>query len=52
VAGLGTDAPGALPGCLALSYVACHSRSTWPGVVAHAAANLPTFVILVLGVAG
>jgi len=41
-----------LPGCLALSYVACHSRSTWPGVVAHAAANLPTFVILVLGVAG
>jgi membrane protease YdiL (CAAX protease family) len=39
-----------LPGCLALSYVAHRSRSTWPGIIAHFASNIPGLVIIVIGV--
>jgi membrane protease YdiL (CAAX protease family) len=42
--------PGLLPGCLALSYVAVRTRSTWPGVIAHAVASVPAIVILAVGV--
>lgn len=44
------QAIGWLPGCLALAYVATQTRSTWPGIVAHAAANVPILIIEVLGV--
>ena len=36
---------------LALSFVAQHTRSTWPGIVGHSFGNLPFFLNLVHGVA-
>jgi membrane protease YdiL (CAAX protease family) len=39
-----------LPGCLALSYVASRTKSTWPGIIAHFANSLPTLVLIVMGV--
>ncbi len=39
-----------LPGCLALSYVACKSKSTWPGMIAHFANSLPTLIVILMGV--
>ena len=35
---------------LALSYVAQHTKSTWPGIVGHSFGNLPFFLGLVDGV--
>jgi membrane protease YdiL (CAAX protease family) len=35
---------------MALSFVAQHTRSTWPGVVGHSFGNLPFFLSLVSGV--
>lgn len=35
---------------LALSYVAQHTRSTWPSIVGHSFGNLPFFLSLVRGV--
>jgi membrane protease YdiL (CAAX protease family) len=39
-----------LPGCLALSYVAYKSKSTWPGIIAHFANLLPTLILILIGV--
>lgn len=39
-----------LPGCLALAFVAYKSKSTWPGIFAHFASNLPTLIIILIGV--
>jgi membrane protease YdiL (CAAX protease family) len=39
-----------LPGCLALSYVAYKTKSTWPGIIAHFAISLPTLILIVMGV--
>lgn len=40
-----------LPGCLALSFVAQKLKNTWPGIIAHGAANgLLVLVITMLGI--
>jgi membrane protease YdiL (CAAX protease family) len=39
-----------LPGCLALSYIAHRTKSTWPGILAHFSISLPTIVLIVMGV--
>ncbi len=39
-----------LPGCLALSYVAYKSKSTWPGIIAHFANLLTTLVLILIGI--
>lgn len=39
-----------LPGCLALSFVAYKTKSTWPGIIAHFANSLPGLVLIVIGV--
>jgi membrane protease YdiL (CAAX protease family) len=41
-----------LPGCLALAYVAQKCKSTWPGIIAHFASNLPGLIIIILGILG
>jgi membrane protease YdiL (CAAX protease family) len=41
-----------LPGCLALSFVAYKSKSTWPGIIAHFVASLPSLVMIIVGVVG
>ena len=43
---------GLLPGALALAYVAQRRKSTWPGIVAHLAVNVPSIVSLLVGVLG
>jgi membrane protease YdiL (CAAX protease family) len=43
---------GLLPGALALAYVAQRRKSTWPGIVAHLAVNVPSIVLLLMGVLG
>jgi membrane protease YdiL (CAAX protease family) len=39
-----------LPGCLALSFIAYKSKSTWPGILAHFANNLPTLLLILIAV--
>jgi membrane protease YdiL (CAAX protease family) len=39
-----------LPGCLALSFVAARTKSTWPGIIAHFANSIPALVVIAVGV--
>lgn len=39
-----------LPGCLALAFVASKCKSTWPGIIAHFAYNVPSLVFIAMGV--
>ena len=39
-----------LPTCCALSFVAQHRRSTWPGVFGHTFGNSPLLLLIVRGV--
>jgi membrane protease YdiL (CAAX protease family) len=39
-----------LPGCLALSFVAYKTKSTWPGIVAHFVNSFPSLVLILIGV--
>lgn len=39
-----------LPGCLALSFAAYKTKSTWPGIIAHFANSLPGLILILIGV--
>lgn len=41
-----------LPTCCALSYVAQHTKNTWPGIIGHTAGNSGILIQIARGVAG